>query len=82
MRTIALDATEDLAAINASYGDDPHLEAFDAAGQRIASQGKPVAGSISVRCVGRYNVKRRRIPGTRRFSVTYSCHHYVSYVVR
>jgi hypothetical protein len=64
------------------YGDDVHLEAFDAAGQQIATQGKPVAGSISVRCVGRYDVRRVRIPGTHRFSVLYSCHRYVKYVVK
>jgi hypothetical protein len=64
------------------YGDDVHLEAFDAAGQRIATQGKPVAGSISVRCVGRYNVRHERIPGTHRFALMYSCHRYVRYTVK
>lgn len=64
------------------YGDDVHLEAFDAAGQEVAAQGKPVAGSTSVRCVGRYNVRHERIPGTHRFALMYSCHHYVRYIVK
>jgi hypothetical protein len=64
------------------YGDDVHLEAFDAAGQEIAAQGKPVVGSTSVRCVGRYDVRHERIPGTRRFALMYSCHRFVRYIVR
>jgi hypothetical protein len=64
------------------YGDDIHLEAFDASGHRVATQGKPVAGSISVRCVGRFDVRHERIPGTHRFALVYSCRHYVKYVVR
>jgi hypothetical protein len=64
------------------YGDDVHLEAFNASGQRIATQGKPVAGSTSVRCVGRFDVRHERIPGTHRSALTYSCRHYVKYIVK
>jgi hypothetical protein len=64
------------------YGDDVHLEAFNAAGQQIATQGKPVAGSTSVRCVGRYDVRHERIPGTHRFALMYSCRRYVKYIVK
>jgi hypothetical protein len=48
------------------YGDDVHLEAFDASDQRIATQGKPVAGSTITKCVGTYHVVHERIPGTHR----------------
>ena len=59
------------------YGDDVHLEAFDAAGQRIATQGTALSGTPITKCIDPYNYKRFRIPHTHKYSLTWSCRRYV-----
>jgi uncharacterized protein (DUF779 family) len=59
------------------YGDDVHLEAFDASGQRIANQGTPLPGTPTVKCIGPYDYQRVRIPHTHQYSRTWRCRRYV-----
>jgi hypothetical protein len=58
------------------WGDSVHLKATDTDGRTIAIQGKPLAGTPTTKCIGRYNVRRERIPGTDRFSLIWSCRKY------
>jgi len=64
------------------YGDDVHLEAFDAAGQRIANQGQPLPGTPTVKCVGRYDVRHVPIPGTHRTALEWKCRRYVKVLAK
>jgi hypothetical protein len=64
------------------YGDTIHLEAFDAAGQRIANQGHPLPGTQTVKCVGRYDFRRVPIPNTHRTALEWSCRRYVKVLVK
>lgn len=59
------------------YGDNVHLEAFDARGGLIAAQGKPLAGTPTVKCVGKEHVWFERIPGTHRFARMGGCTHLI-----
>lgn len=64
------------------YGDTIHLEAFDAAGQRIANQGQALPGTLTVKCVGRYDVRRVRIPYTHRTALEWKCRRNVKVLVK
>lgn len=59
------------------YGDNVHLEAFDSSGRLIAAQGKPLAGTPTVKCVGKEHVWFERIPGTHRFGRMGGCTHWI-----
>jgi hypothetical protein len=58
------------------YGDLNHLKATGANGQTVAEQGKPLPGTPTTKCIGRYDVRRMRIPGTHRYSTIWSCRKY------
>jgi hypothetical protein len=59
-----------------------HLVALNASGKIVADEHKPLPGTPTVKCVGRYNVRRHRIPGTKRTSLTWSCRHYVRTIAK
>ena len=58
------------------WADSVHLKATGTAGRTIATQGKPLPGTPTTRCIGRHDVRRERIPGTDRFSRIWSCRKY------
>jgi hypothetical protein len=64
------------------YGDDVHLDAFDASGQRIATQGKPLPGTPTVECVGTRHVIHERIPGTHRSAPIIECSHWAHVIAK
>lgn len=64
------------------WGDDVHLVAFDAAGRRIATQGKPLPGTLTEKCIGRYDVRRVPIPGTHRTTLEWRCRRYVKVLAK
>jgi hypothetical protein len=59
-----------------NYWGDVHLKATNATGQTIADERKPLAGTPTVKCIGRYDVHRERIPGTHRYGTLWKCHSY------
>lgn len=64
------------------WGDVVHLEAFDGAGQRIATEGNALPGTPTEKCVGRYDVRRERLPGTHRTGLTWKCQRYVKVIAK
>ena len=58
------------------------LVALNASGKIVADEQQPLPGTPTVKCVGRYNVRRHRIPWTRRTSLTWSCRHYVQTIAK
>ncbi len=64
------------------WGDIVHLEAFDTAGRRIATQGESLPGATTEKCVGRYDVRRERLPGTHRTALTWKCRRYVKVIAK
>jgi hypothetical protein len=63
--------------IGNDWGDDVHLQAFNATGQRIANQGQALPGTPIEQCIGRFDVRRMPIPGTHRTALTWKCRRYV-----
>jgi hypothetical protein len=65
------------------YGaGDTHLVALNASGKIVADEHKPLAGTPTVKCVGRYNVRRHPIPGTKKTELSWSCRHYVRTIAK
>ena len=58
------------------WGDTGRLEALNSSGQRVAEEGKPLRGTPTTRCIGRYDVRRERIPHTHRTAVLWRCRRY------
>ncbi len=59
------------------YGDHVHLEAFTASGRPIASEGKPLPGTPTVKCAGTRHVVHVHIPGTHRSAREIECSHWI-----
>lgn len=70
-----LDETPDAAS-------DTHLVALNASGKIIADEHKPLPGTPTVKCIGRYDVRRNLIPGTKRTDLTWDCRHYVRVIAK
>lgn len=64
------------------YGDHVHLEAFSASGQRIASAGKPLPGTPTVKCAGTRHVVHVHIPGTHRSAREIECSHWIHVIAK
>jgi hypothetical protein len=62
--------------------DGTDLVALDASGKIVADERKPLAGTPTTKCVGRYNVRRHAIPGTKRTSLTWSCRRFVRTIAK
>jgi hypothetical protein len=45
------------------YGDHVHLQAFNAAGRLVASQGRALPGTPTDRCIGGFRTVKVRVPG-------------------
>lgn len=56
---------------------DTNLVALNTAGKVVADEHKPLAGTPTTRCVGRYNVRHLRVPGTKRTVLMYDCRRFV-----
>jgi hypothetical protein len=63
-------------------GGDTHLVALNRSGKIVADEHKPQPGTPTVKCVGRYDVHRTPIPGTKRTSLNWSCRHYVRTIAK
>jgi hypothetical protein len=80
--TSVIDGKYFMLVLQAGQSNDVHLVALNASGRVVADETKPLPGTPTVKCVGRYNVRRHRIPGTKRTSLTWSCRHYVRKVAK
>jgi hypothetical protein len=58
------------------WGDTGRLEALNSSGRQVAEEGKPLPGSPTTKCVGRYDVRRERIPHTHRTARIWKCRRY------
>jgi hypothetical protein len=69
--------------IHGVLGDpDTDLVALNASGRVIANEHEPMRGTPTTKCVGRYDVRRVPIPGTKRTGITYACRHYVRVIAK
>ncbi len=59
-----------------------HLVALDAAGKVIADERKPLPGTPTVKCIGRYDVRHDPVPGTKRTETSYDCHRWVRVIAK
>jgi hypothetical protein len=64
------------------WGDNGHLVALNTGGRRVADEGKPLPGTLTTKCVGRYDVRRERIPHTHRTARIWKCRRYVKVVAK
>jgi hypothetical protein len=62
--------------------DETHLFALNASGKVVADEQKPLPGTPTTKCVGRYNVQHHTVPGTNRKQTTYSCHRWVRVIAK
>lgn len=80
--TSVIDGKYFMLVLQAGQSDTTHLVALNASGKVVADETKPLPGTPTVKCVGRYNVQRHRIPGTKKTSLTWSCRHYVHTIAK
>ena len=80
--TSVIDGKYFMLELRAGQSNNMHLVALNASGKVVADETKPLPGTPTVKCVGRYNVKRHRIPGTKKTSLTWSCRHYVHTIAK
>jgi hypothetical protein len=66
----------------ASGDGDADLVALNTSGKVVADEQKPLPGTPTTKCVGRYNVHRVPVPGTKRTSLTWSCRRYVPTIAK
>lgn len=66
---------------NAVAGDTD-LTAINASGRVVANEHQPLPGTPTTKCVGRYDVHRVPVPGTKRTTLTWSCRHYVRTIAK
>ena len=62
--------------------DNTHLVALNASGKIVADQRKPLPGTPTVKCIGRYNVRHNPVPGTSKTDTTYSCHRWIRTIAK
>lgn len=62
--------------------DDTDLVAINAAGKVVTDEHKPLPGTPTTECIGRYDVHRVPVPGTKRTALTWSCRHYVRTIAK
>lgn len=68
--------------LHAGQSNDTHLVALNASGKVVADEHQPLPGTPTTKCVGRYNVRHDRVPGTNRTETSYSCHRYVRTIAK
>jgi hypothetical protein len=66
----------------AAASGDTDLVAINASGKVVTNEQQPLPGTPTTKCVGRYNVRRVPVPGTKRTSLTWSCRHYVRTIAK
>jgi hypothetical protein len=66
----------------AAVAGDTDLVALNPAGRVVTDEHKPLPGTPTTKCVGRYDVHRVPVPGTKRTGVDYSCRHYVRTIAK
>lgn len=66
---------------NAVAGDTD-LTAINASGRVVANEHQPLPGTPTTKCVGRYDVHRVPIPGTKQTGLDWSCRHYVRTIAK
>jgi hypothetical protein len=64
------------------WGDTGRLEALNSSGQRVAEEGEPLPGTPTTKCIGRYDVRRERIPHTHRTALLWQCRRYVKVLAK
>jgi hypothetical protein len=68
--------------MHAGQSNDTHLVALNASGKVVADEHQPLPGTPTVKCIGRFNVRHYRGPGTKKTVIGYDCHHWVRTIAK